>query len=393
MAKHDSVVTFSTERHSKTVADMRAAHEDIRAKGFSTVKRTGKLHKFVDIKSRIKRSRNSIVEVDGKWTLVNGIALPVVSSFDGTASMGENIARFFNALVPFYELLAPIRDLGYDLQMSSMMFQDKDDSLPGTDLVSAIQQTEFETGNAIAAQIRELIYSNNGGDSTEEYQFALLQAAFNNLDINRYGLKGYFFLGGDEIGRSGNSPEEVMEHLGRKIQGYMTIRQMYEAAAEKYHVYRIQCGSGGEGARRNATTTFWEKVMGKGRVILVEDINLLAEVQAALVWCGENPNPTEEGMIEFIVNGTKGNIRRTKADAKKIWRWITDAGVELGIQTKLPNWGKLPLKGSVFSHYRHMWSADDARSADNTIDEDDEDSTLDPKSLGRAKKKINWKKY
>lgn len=396
MARPDSVVPFNTEKHTKTVREMRATHEDVRAKGFSTVKRTGKLHPFVDVTKRIKRSRNSIIDQGGKLTLVNGTALPVVSDFDGTASMGENIRRFFEALVPFNDLLAPIRESGYDVQMSAMMHQDKDDQLPGSGIVNAIQQTEFETGNAIAEQIREIVYSNDGGDSTEEYQFALLQLAFNSLDINRYGLKGYAFVGGDEIGRDGNTPEEVMRHLGRTTQSYMTVKQMYQAAAEKYHIYRIQCGGGGSGASRNRYTTWWENVMGKGQVVVVEDVSLLAEVQAALVWCGETQNPTEAGLVEFIVNGTKGNIRRTAADAKKIWRWITEAEVELGIQTKAENWGKLPVKGSVFAHYRHMWPVDHARASENTVEEEEVEPVIDIAGLSkpkRVRKPTDWGKF
>jgi hypothetical protein len=397
MAKKDAVVTFSTERHSKTVAEMRAAGEEVRARGRSTVKKTGKLHPFVDVKLRIKKSRNSIIDESGKLTLVNGPALSILPCYDGTASMGENIGRFFRALVPFYELLTPIRN-HYDTQLSAMMFQDRDDTIPDTDLVSAVQQTEFESGNAIAAQIRELINSNNGYDSTEEYQLALLQAAFNLLDINRYGLKGYMFLGGDENGRDGNTPEEVMEHLGRKIQSYMTIKQMYEAAAEKYHVYRIQCGGGGAGASRDSYSVWWERVMGKGHVIVVRNVDLLAEVQAALVWCGETQNPTEEGLIEFIVSGTAGNIHRTSAEAKEIWSWITEAEVELGVQTKLPNWGKLPKKGDIFAHYRHLWPIDDPRAAENVIEVEDEDPPLivpgTPKRpSGRKAKPIDWDKF
>jgi hypothetical protein len=393
MAKRDSTVTFNTERHTETVSEMRRKHEDIRSKGFSTISRTGKLHPYVDVTKRIKRSWNSIV--DG--TLVNGPALALVSDYDGTASMGSNIKRFFDALVPFNVLMEPIRDMGYDTQLSAMMHQDKDDVIPGSEIVNAIQQTEYETGNRIADQIREIVNSNAGGDPTEEYQFALLQAAFNKLDINRYGLKGYLFIGGDEIGRDGNTPEEVMEHLGRKIQSYMTIKQMYEAAAEKFHVYRIQCGGSGTGASRDSYTTWWEKVMGKGHVVVVEDVELLAEVQAALVWCGETPEPTEAGLIDFIVNGTKSNIKRTPEDAKKIWRWIIEAGVELGVQTKLPNWGKLPKKGDKFAHYRHMWPVGDPRAVENTEDVEDEDPALDvdsgPKRPDRPINPVDWSNF
>ncbi len=397
MAKRDSTVTFNTEKHAKTVEEIASRHEDIRAKGFSTISRTGKLHPFVDVKKRIKRSRNSIIDTEGKLTLVNGPALPIISSYDGTASMGDNIRRFFDALVPFYDMLAPIRGLGYDLQLSAMMFQDRYDRIPGTDTVSAVQQTEFETGNAIATQIRELINTNAGGDSTEEYQLALLQAAYNTLDINRYGLKGYFFLGGDEIGREGNTQEEVMFHLGRKTQSFMSIQQMYLAAAEKFHIYRIQCGSSGSGARRDETTEFWEKVMGKGHVIVVSDISLLAEIQAALVWCGETEKPTEEGLIDFVVKGTKSNVRRTAADAKKIWRWIMDAEVELGIQTKAENWGKLPVKGSTFTHYRHMWATEDPRATENSVEVEAEDPVMEipdsPRRVTRKVKPIKWENF
>lgn len=397
MAKRDSVVSFSTERHMETLESMKAAREKVYDRAVKTVSRTGKLHPFVDVHLRIKKSRNSILEVMKLLTLVNGPALPILSAYDGTASMGDNIERFFNALVPFYTLLDPIRTT-YDTQLSCMMFQDKDDKLPnGTK--SAVQQTEFETGDAIAAQIRELLNAFNGYDYPEEYQLALLQAAFNDLDINRYGLKGYFFLGGDEIGRPGNTADEIMFHLGRKIQGdSMTIEQMYAAAAEKYHIYRIQVGGSGSGARRDDTTLYWENIMGRGHVIVVSDVTLLAEVQAALVWCGETPNPTEAGLIDFIVNGTRGNAHRTADDARKIWSWITEAGVELGVQTKLPNWGKLPKKGDVFAHFRHLWPEGHPNAAENTVPVEDPDPVLEtpsaPKRVtGRKPGPVDWGKF
>jgi hypothetical protein len=85
------------------------------------------------------------------------------------------------------------------------------------------------------------------------------------------------------------------------------------------------------------------------------------------------------------------NEPATREQAKQIWSAMKVAGVEIGAQTRLPNYAKLPKPGELFEHHRYAWPIGHANAGLNVIPTD---LPTDAKSSGAkpgTRKKIDWK--
>src|SRR3989344_1879826 len=124
--------------------------------------------------------------------------MPVKTEFDTTGSMGGNVEIAFRVLPNVQNLLVqgPRAVLKrYHTQIATGIIQDKVDRYPY--LVSM-----FEPDNEVERQMGLLVPDRSGGDATEDYQIGLFATAYlTKTSISRYGLKGYYFVVGDEIGR------------------------------------------------------------------------------------------------------------------------------------------------------------------------------------------------
>lgn len=378
--KSGDTSTFNTERYTRSVSEMKERGEGVHDKGREVFRRTKRMDPLVDVKGKLRLSHNSFKKSDdGKAILVNGIALPIFSSFDGTGSMGEMAGIAHGAIGEIMAMLGGIRGR-YNPQLSSSVVQDVVDTHP------VFQMAQFETDERVAEQIRLLIPDHGGADSTEDYQLSLayLMLAVDTDIYNFYGLKGYAFIVGDEIGREKVTASDVKEYLGHKLQKDMTTKAVAKEVLKKWHLFYIVVGN------ERGTGSWWTDKLGKGRVVYCLDPHKLAEVQAALVYVTETDQPTEEGLFEFLKAGG-GNKKATKALAKEVWSWIVEAGVEFGAQTKLAGYNDIPLPGAVFEHYRHQWPVGHAKFAENYIP--DEPAASEPTASSPKSEKPNWDKW
>jgi hypothetical protein len=386
MARVTDVATFNSKAFEETVSTMRARREAVHDKGETIYRTTGRLDPNVDVKGKQRVSRNSMVPGTeaGTFVLPNGIALPILSQFDGTGSMAENVEKAFEAIPVLDTMLSGIRTR-YNTQIASAVVQDVGDGHP------VFQMSQFESDNRIAEQMRLLVPDRSGGDAPEDYDLGLAYLLLaTRMDIfDFYGLRGYTFIVGDQIGRGQVRPGAVKDHLGHTLQSSMETRDICRQLLQKWHLFYIQVGSGG-GATHNSATTWWQDKLGSNRVVLVPNPDLLAEVQAGLIYVTETEQPTPEGFEAFITSNGE-NKRVSAREAREVWKWLTSAGVPFGLQAKLPGFNAIPKPGDIFANYRHAWPIGHPKAGEQPVvsETDDAPTTI----LPATKKPIDWSKF
>lgn len=348
MSRTKDTATFNAEAHNDTVKRMEARHEKVEDVGRQVEYETGYLHPNVDIidrqtgKGRIRVSHNAMARQGEQFVLKNGISLPIVSAFDGTGSMGGNVAKAFYAVPILNNMLEVIRRR-YNPQISSTVWQDVGDRHP------VVQMSQFEGDERIAEQLRLLIPDKAGGDPTEDYDLGLAYLLLGTqTDITDfYGLKGYAFVIADEVGRGYVDPIGVRRYLGFDLQMSLNTDEICQRLLEKWHLFYLQVGGS------PYTTRWWENKLGKGRVIEVPDADYLAHLQAGLIYCTETAQPSEADLQTFFNTGQSNTI--SNRERSNIWRWLQPASQYFGAQTHLPNFDQIPMPGDVFANLRDPW--------------------------------------
>ena len=374
MRDGDTVV-FNAEAHKKTVREMAERGESVHSEGERIYRQTGKLNQNVNIFGVKRMSRNAFVKNDdGTCLLLRGIKMPTISQTDGTGSFGENVAKAFFAMEGLYARLNNFDK--YQIDLSVSVVQDVSDRHP------VVQMAEFESDNRAAEHVKMLIPDKDGGDAIEDYDLGLWYVDnCVETDIVNYGLKGYYFLLLDNIGRGVVHTNGVENHLGHKMQGSsIKTEKICENLLTKWHLFCIQADGS------DNTTRWWQDKMGEGRVIVIDDSDLLAEVQAGLVYVTETINPTENGLYQFLLEG-ESNKKNTEKEARKVWQWLQIAKQHFGAQANLPGYDKIPKPGDIFANYRDVWPIghnDEIKSENIPIEEQEPTD---------SKTKINWNNF
>lgn len=327
---------------------------------------------------------NFLVPEEGQFLLKCGVAMPVKTDLDTTGSMGGNVEIAFVALPKVQNLLvqgpnAVLRR--YHAEIATGIVQDEEDQFP-------YQVSQFEPDNEVDRQMGLLVPEKKGGDSTEDYQIGLFATAYlTKISISRYGLKGYYFIVGDEIGR------DTLHrfHKSIPILEYVFGQSVYEKAfgpsyqshnlpstveigrkvLEDWHVFFLQVGN------INYTTTWWKKILGRERVIILPQTEDLAEVQAVIIGLTEGVLDLQN-VIEFLTSAGVNS-----GNAQRIVRAV--ANIPIGAQAKLQNFGRIPMAGARFKTRDDIWPMDEAASTKPDVLGEPSQPTPPPGSG------INWK--
>jgi hypothetical protein len=258
--------------------------------------------------------------------------------------------------------------------------------------------TQFESDNRIAEQLRLLLSAHNGGDAVEDYDLGMLYTMLAvETDIySHYGLKGYYMVVGDQRGRGSVDSHTAQHHLGHSIQSSIRTSEIARQLKERWHLYYLQVERGGRPATRDTASVWWEEMIGVSNVIYVPHQDLIAETQAGLIYLLENANVSRSELIEMLVDSTTGtNQPISDSEARSIWEALRS--VDIGAQTRLPNYSILPKPGDVFAHFRHAWPIGHPKAGENVTpigDDPDDDSgpsgsgTMPPTSTKNST--INW---
>lgn len=315
--------------------------------------RQGKgLDSLVDPSQRgvIREANNLLVPEGDIFKLPFGIAMPVETNTDTTASMGQNVDIVFSVQPKVQNLLiqgeaAVLKR--YHVQMATGSIGDRGNRFP-------YQRSQFEPDNEVERQMGLLVPERNGIDLTEDYQLALFAAAYlTKTSIIKYGLKGYYFVIGDERGRD-EFDESVLKRVfgpsvydkafGQKPAKMPTPADAAKKVMDEWHCFYLQVDNHGY------TRDWWTKLWGPERVIKLARTEDVAEVQAVIIGLTEGELDLQSA-VEFLKqNGISAASAKSIVDVC--------AGVPLGLQATYANFGKIPLAGAKFASRDDIWPMD-----------------------------------
>lgn len=295
----------------------------------------------------IRGSNNLLVPEGDKFILKFGSAIPVETDLDTTGSMGGNVEVAFKVLPKVQNLLvqgegAVLRR--YHTQIATGVIQDKQDRFP-------YQRSMFEPDNEVERQMGLLVPERNGYDSIEDYQLGLFAAAYlTKASITNYGLRGYYFVVGDEIGRD-RLERSVLEKVfgsaalekafGKVPQNLPSTIEIAKKLLQNWHGFFLQVGSD------DRTTEWWENLFGSERVIRLPRTEDIAEVQACIIGLTEGVLDLQTA-AEFL--------RKAKVSKEKSVGIIEAVSrIPIGLQTTFPNFDKIPAVGAKFASRENIW--------------------------------------
>ena len=332
------------------------------------------LDSLVDPKQRgvIRQALNLLVPEGDEFVLKYGVAMPVQTDIDTTASMADNVDRAFKVQPKVQNLLvqgqkAVLRR--YHTQMATGVVQDRLDSYP-------FQRSMFEPDNEVERQMGLLYRERQGADSTEDYQIGLFAAAYlADTSITKYGLRGYYFAVGDEIGRD-ELDDRILEQVFGK--GYRekafgknasrnlpTTKQVAKVLLENWHAFYLQVGS------LRSTTEWWSEVLGQDRVIRLPKTEDLAEVQSVIIGLTEGTLSQKSAESFLFESGVSAREAGRVVEAC--------SGIPIGLQASLPNFEKIPMAGARFASREDIWPIGVAKPRESRKPKASADDALAPK--------------
>ncbi len=304
----------------------------------------------------IRRSLCRFEEISGRWVLPNGVAMPNETLFDGTGSIGRtNIETGLDTLKLAYDQFSQKAFHRYDPQLATAMFGDTEDQC-------VLQRTQFEMDVEIAREMTMFDpHGFNGqGNYKENPEYGLFGATFlTDFDIWRYGLRSYHHtLSDDAIVHRLDSHQleriygnEVWEkvkengHEGVDSRNLPTTPEMLRMLLKRTHAFFYLFREQHSTVRQS-----WTKCYGRERVIDIPEIRLFTFYQSLVNALTEGVVDLQSG-VDYLRDSEKSAIG--KGDAKQIVEAVSH--IPLGAQAILPNFLKIPPKGSFFAEKRGLW--------------------------------------
>lgn len=351
---------FSRDMYGAASKKFVAAEGPATARAEQKARETGKLNPLVDPAGYgvIRRSLPRFEKRgDGLWLLTVGTPMPIETRVDTTGSMGGNVDVALRVLPRAYELCSEVLP-GYDVQIATGIFGDVQDRF-------VLCRPQFEmTAEKIVEQLTLMVPERAGGDTPEDPHYGLFGAAYlTDRHINRVGLKGYDFTVSDAPARNLLDERQLMRIYGDEVfdkvaenmggpygqtlamdSRSQTTTEIIQVLLSFAHAFFLQVEDSPE------TTRFWTGVFGKNRVVILPSTELLPQVQATIIGLTEGTLNLQE-VKEFL---TKNNV--SESDAKRIVRSV--AGIPIGAQAALSNFGKRPQKGDLFKEKTDPWPID-----------------------------------
>lgn len=356
---------MSTEKRRQKTSHSSAIHEEaareaissgsVTHRGEQRAQETHDLDPLVDPKEYgvIRQAMSLLIPEEDYFILQAGVAMPVKSDLDATASMGGNVDLAFHALPKIQNLLVQGTQAmlhRYHVQIATGVVQDRYDIFP-------YQISQFEPDNEIERQMGLLFPQKDGKDATEDYQLGLFSTAYlTETSIKKYGLKGYYFPVGDEKGRDNLDPDLLVQVFGPTVfekafgsstrpQQLSTTAEVGKKLLEDWHVFFLQVGD------YTHTTSWWSQIIGRERVIILPRTEDLAEVQAVIIGLTEGVLDLQSA-FQFLVE----DAHMDQARAQYVIRAV--ANIPMGAQAKLQNFDRIPMKGARFNSRDDIWPMD-----------------------------------
>ncbi|MDO8496698.1 MAG: hypothetical protein Q7S43_04605 [bacterium] len=300
-------------------------------------------------KYEVVRESNNLLVPDGdEFILQFGVAMPVESDLDTTGSMGRNVDVAFGVLPKVQNLLiqGPNAVLKrYHAQIATGIIQDRVDRYP-------YLRSMFEPDNEVERQMGLMVPERSGGDSIEDYQLGLFAAGYlTRASIVKYGLKGYYFIVGDERGRDEFDRRVVEQVFGSTVlekafgsrlsQSLPLTGEAAKQALKNWHVFFLQVNN------LSSTTKWWTSLLGRERVVQLPQTDDLAEVQACIIGLTEGVLD-KKSAVDFL-----SEVDGNRNSAERIVQAVD--GIPVGLQATYPNFSKIPSAGARFKSREDIW--------------------------------------
>ncbi len=321
-------------------------------RGEERVRNTGKLDPLVD-PAGYGVVRRSLVRFsqrpDDLFTVTVGTPMPVEIRLDTTGSMQDNVQRALKVLPDTYDLVASMLP-GMDPHMAIGIFGDCADNF-------VLCRPQFEmTADKIVNQLTLMLPEGGGaGNGGEDPQYGLFGAAYLTAAyVNRIGLKGYDFTITDEPARSYLDASQLIRVFGPDVfdkaaeNGHKikkgdvpSTERVIKDLLKRAHAFILVVGD------RYDTERFWPTVIDERRIVRLPRVELLPQVQAAIIGLTEGMLSLDS-LYEFLRQHEVG-----ERDAEAIVRSVVN--IPIGAQAVLENFGKGPKAGDVFRSKTDQW--------------------------------------
>lgn len=228
-----------------------------------TGKADKKAHDTLDIKNKIRESRDSVAHPD---------STAIAVMFDVTGSM-HTVPTVMQKKLP--QLMGLLLRKGY-IKDPQVLFGAIGDAF--SDSVS-LQVGQFESGIEMDDNVTNIFLEGGGGGTNEEsYQNALYFFG-NRTSIDCFekrGRKGYLFLIGDEHPYKVAHKEELSRLIVDGVQADVSVEECVRAAQEKYNVFFI-IPKGTSHYDDPALRKRWNDLLGAQNVIMLDNPEAVCE--------------------------------------------------------------------------------------------------------------------
>lgn len=241
-------------------------------------------HSTLDPLGATRESRDS----DGHPT-----SLPIAVLFDVTGSMGV-VPRIMQSKLAKLHGLLQRKGYADDPQLLFGGIGDADsDRVP-------LQIGQFESGNAMDEQLRNIFLEGNGGvQKSESYELAAYfmarRVATDAWD--KRGQKGYLFIIGDELNKPRLSARAVRTVIGDELPQDVSVESVYRELERRWNVYFVlpnQSYYYGD----PEIADHWRGLLGE-RLLMLDDPSAVCELIALTVGIGEDRVDLDAGLADL----------------------------------------------------------------------------------------------
>lgn len=353
-----------------TAKEISNSGRSVTARGEEMVAKGEELHRLVDPRTGPRLSGNSMAEQpNGTYVLVHGVAMPVVNESDTTGSMMNYIDDIFRAMPGIQSCMiqSPSSPLSrYQAQVATGLIQDVYYSRRVKRQMLPYQISQFEGDNRIDEQMQLLVPAKQPNDThTEDYQIAIYHLAFRvEATIWQYGLKGYAFITGDEIGHDYLSGSDAKEFLGVELAKQISAKEICQELLKKWNFFYLQV----PGYRQRETTAWWTSLIGHERIIQLQDAADIPFVESVITGLTEG-TIEPEGAVGYLTDFAASILGQASPEytpdfmknvkelsSSRISRIVESVmHIPFRAQADLPGFDKIPLAGDIFAAETDIW--------------------------------------
>lgn len=234
-------------------------------------------------------------------------SLPIAVLFDVTGSMGM-VPRVMQSKLGQLHGLLQRRGYAQDPQILFGGIGDADsDRVP-------LQVGQFESGNAMDEQLRDIfLEGNGGGQKSESYELAAyFMARHIHTDAwAKRGKKGYLFIIGDELNKRALLARHIRQVIGDRVVQNINVESIYRELEQRWRVFFIMPGQSsyfGDPQIRS----HWQRLLGE-RFLELEDPALVCELIAITIGLCEGTVDLDQGLTDLQQTSSSESARAVGA--------------------------------------------------------------------------------